>query len=126
LSFNPISILTHGTLFDIATDPGTRSTVHAMMSEARAVAEAVGARFSIDVDTRIRQAEAVGSHKTSMLQDLEANRPLELDQLVAVVQEIGRLVNVPTPVIDIVASLAYQRGRLAELYLPSSTVGEQR
>jgi 2-dehydropantoate 2-reductase len=123
LSFNSVSLLTHGTIADIALDPGTRQIVRTMMQEAKAVAEAIGVRFSIDVETRIKQAEAVGSHKTSTLQDLERNRPLELDHIVAAVQEIARIAGKSTPVIDMVASLAYQRGRLAGLYQPSAAGG---
>jgi len=116
LSFNPISVLTHGTLAGIAADPATREVVRDMMTEARTVAERLGVRFTISVDTRIEQAAAVGPHKTSMLQDLERGRPLELGPLVVAVQEMARLVKVDTPTIDVVVALARQRARLAGLY----------
>ena len=80
-----------------------------MMTEAQAVGAALGVRFAMDVEKRIDGGAAVGEHKTSMLQDLEAGRPLELDALVASVTELGRLVNVPTPSIDMVLALARLR-----------------
>ncbi len=113
LSFNPVSVLTHATLVEIATDPGTRAVCRRMMVEAQAVAERVGVRFSVDVDTRIGWAADVGAHKTSMLQDLELGRPMEIDALVTVVQEMGRLVGLETPTIDTVLSLVRQRAREA-------------
>ncbi|HET8523976.1 MAG TPA: 2-dehydropantoate 2-reductase, partial [Thermomicrobiales bacterium] len=93
LCFNPISALTHATLDVIATDPGTRSVARAMMLEAQAIGERLGVKFGIDVDKRIAGAAGVGAHKTSMLQDLERNRPMEINALVAAVQEMGRLVD---------------------------------
>ena len=84
--------------------------------EAQAVGEALGVRFAIDVDKRIAGARDVGEHKTSMLQDLELGRPMEIDALVASVQELGRIVDVPTPSIDIVLGLVRQRARLAGCY----------
>ena len=77
----------------------------AMMLEAQQVAEHYGARFPIDVDRRINGAEAVGAHKTSMLQDLEQGRPLEIDALVGSVQELARSARITTPMIDGVAAL---------------------
>lgn len=113
LSFNPISALTCATLDVIAADPGTRVVARAMMLEAQAIAERLGVRFPIDVDKRIDGAAAVGAHRTSMLQDLERGRPLELDALVTAVQEMGRLVGVATPVIDVVLALTRLRARTA-------------
>ena len=72
LSFNPVSVLTQGTLLQLATDLGTRKVINAMMEEARAVGEALGVKFSVDIDERIGMAEKVGNHRTSMLQDVEA------------------------------------------------------
>ncbi|MBI4183729.1 MAG: 2-dehydropantoate 2-reductase [Proteobacteria bacterium] len=111
LSFNPISALTGATLDAICADPGTRAVARAMMVEARAIAERLGVRFAIDVEKRIDGAAAVGAHKTSMLQDLERGRPMEIDALVGVVQELGRMTGLPTPTIDVV--LALVRGRAA-------------
>ncbi len=116
LSFNPISALTGATLDAITADPGTRALARAMMLEAQDVGERLGVRFGVDVERRIEGAAAVGAHKTSMLQDLERGRPMEIDALVTAVQEMGRLVEVPTPAIDAVLALVSQRARLAGCY----------
>jgi len=116
LSFNPVSVLTGATLDVLATDPGTREVCRRMMQEAQAIGEAFGARFAVDVEARLDGGAAVGAHKTSMLQDFERHRPLEIDALVTAVQELGRLANVPTPTIDAVLALLCQRARQAGLY----------
>jgi 2-dehydropantoate 2-reductase len=116
LCFNPISALTASTLDVIATEPGTRAVARAMMLEAQAIGEKLGVRFGIEVDKRIDGAAAVGAHKTSMLQDLERGRPMEIDALVTAVQEMGRLVEVPTPTLDVVLALVQQRARVAGCY----------
>ena len=82
LSFNPISALTHATLEDICRFPATRALAATMMAEAQTVAEKLGVEFKISLDKRIAGAEAIGAHKTSMLQDVEAGRALELEALV--------------------------------------------
>lgn len=116
LTFNPISALTLETLDVVATDPGTREVVKSMMLEAQAVGERLGVRFKVDVDRRIDGAAAVGPHRTSMLQDLDKGRPMEIDALVGAVQEMGRLVELPTPTIDVVLALVRQRARTAGCY----------
>lgn len=116
LSFNPISALTHATLDVLCTDPGTRGVARSMMLEAQAIAEKLGVVFPIDVERRIDGGAAVGEHRTSMLQDLEAGRPMEIDALVGSVQELGRITATPTPAIDIVMSLVALRARVAGLY----------
>lgn len=116
LSFNPISVLTHATLAEIVADPQTRRLARTMMLEGQAVAERLGVHFRVDVERRIDGAGAVGAHKTSTLQDLERGRPMEIDALVTVVQELGRLVDLPTPTIDTVLALVQQRARIAGLY----------
>jgi 2-dehydropantoate 2-reductase len=116
LSFNPISALTHATLDVLCTDPGTRAVARAMMLEAQAIAEALSVKFPIDVDRRIEGGAAVGAHRTSMLQDLDAGRPMEIDALVTAVQELGRLTGIPTPTIDTVHALVVLRARSAGLY----------
>jgi 2-dehydropantoate 2-reductase len=113
---NPISALTHATLDVICSDPGTRATAKAMMIEAQTIAETFGVKFRVDVERRIEGARKVGAHKTSMLQDLERGRPMEIDPLVTVVQEMGRLTEIPTPAIDTVLALTAQRARVAGLY----------
>ena len=102
LSFNPISALTHATLEDICRFPPTRALAERMMTEAQAVAEALGVRFRITLAQRIAGAEAVGAHKTSMLQDVEAGRALELAALVGAVIELGQVTGTPTPTIEAV------------------------
>jgi 2-dehydropantoate 2-reductase len=100
LSFNPISALTHATLVDICQYPLTRELAAAMMREAQAVANKLGIEFRVSLEKRIAGAEKVGKHKTSMLQDVEAGRRLEVDALVGSVAELGRLTETPTPHID--------------------------
>ena len=99
-SFNPISALTHATLEDICRFPPGRELVTRMMAEARAVGQALGVEFKLSLEQRIAGAEAVGAHKTSMLQDVEHGRPLELEALVGSVVELGRITGTPTPTID--------------------------
>lgn len=113
LTFNPISALTCATLEQICGDAGTRALARTMMLEARAIGETLGARFAIDVDKRIDGAAAVGAHRTSMLQDLERGRTMEIDALLGAVQEMGRLVGQATPLIDGVLALLRLRARTA-------------
>jgi 2-dehydropantoate 2-reductase len=116
LSFNPISALTHATLDVLCTDEGTRAVARSMMVEAQEIAERLGVKFPIDVDRRIAGGAAVGAHRTSMLQDLDQGRPMEIDALVASVQELGRVTGVPTPTVDTVLGLIRLRARTAGLY----------
>ncbi len=116
LCFNPISVLTHATLDVIATQADTRAIAKSMMLEAQAVGEKLGVRFGIDIEKRINGAAAVGAHKTSMLQDLEAGRTMEIDALLGVIKELGQLVGVATPVSDTVLALVQQRARVAGCY----------
>lgn len=120
LSFNPISALTHATLEDICRFPASRALAAGMMAEAQQVAEALGVRFRISLDQRIAGAEAVGAHKTSMLQDVETGRAPEIEALVGAVVELGRITGVATPQIDAIYAatrllahtLATQRARV--------------
>jgi 2-dehydropantoate 2-reductase len=116
VSFNPISALTQATLDTIAFDPETRSVARAMMLEAKTIGDRLGINFRVDVERRINGAGKVGAHKTSMLQDLERGRPMEIDALVTSVQELGRRLEVPTPTIDVVLALVRQRARVAGLH----------
>ena len=116
LCFNPISALTHATLDVIATDPGTRAIAHQMMSEAEQIATKLGASFRVDIERRINGAAGVGAHRTSMLQDLDKGRAIELDALLGVVQEMGQMTQIPTPMIDTVLALTQQMGRFAGVY----------
>jgi 2-dehydropantoate 2-reductase len=100
VSFNPISALTHATLEELCSFGPTRALIATMMTEAQTVAERLGVRFMVPLDKRIAGGEAVGAHKTSMLQDVENGRALEVDALVAAVSELGRITATPTPTID--------------------------
>ncbi|MGH8750663.1 MAG: 2-dehydropantoate 2-reductase [Burkholderiales bacterium] len=102
LSFNPISALTHATLVDICQFPQTRELAAKMMIEAQDIAEKLGIQFRVSLEKRIAGAQAVGKHKTSMLQDIEAGRALEIHALVGAVVEVGKITGTPTPHIDAV------------------------
>jgi 2-dehydropantoate 2-reductase len=102
LTFNPVSALTHASLAGICRYPLTRALAVAMMEEARAVGEKLDIHFRISIDKRIAGAESIGEHKTSMLQDVEAGRYLEIDALLGSVIELGRLTKTPTPHLDAV------------------------
>jgi 2-dehydropantoate 2-reductase len=119
---NPISALTYATLDVICSDPATRALSKAIMLETKAIAETFGVKFRVDVERRIEGARKVGAHKTSILQDLERGRPMEIDPLVTVVQEMGRLTQTPTPALDVVLALVAQRAKLAGLYSDHRTV----
>ncbi|MFN5541562.1 MAG: 2-dehydropantoate 2-reductase [Betaproteobacteria bacterium] len=108
LTFNPISALTHATLVDICENPFGRALATNMMREAQAVAEKLGASFRVPLEKRIEGAAKVGKHKTSMLQDVEAGREIEIDALVGAVVELGIRAAVPTPTIQAV----YQASKL--------------
>ena len=116
LCFNPISALTRATLDVIATDPSTRAVARNMMMEAERIGRRLGVHFRIDIERRITGAANVGAHRTSMLQDLDRGRPLELDALLTAVQEMGRIVDLDTPYIDCVLGLTQQMGRVAGVY----------
>jgi 2-dehydropantoate 2-reductase len=116
LCFNPISALTGATLDRITTRPDLRALCRAMMAEGQAVAEALGVIFPISMEKRIDGAAEVGSHKTSMLQDLERGRPIEIDALLGAVVELGSVTGRPTPICEAVLALVRERGRLAGCY----------
>ena len=116
LAFNPVSLLTHATLEDLARNPGPRGVVRAMMLEAETVAGALGIRFRIDVDARIRGAEEVGAHRTSTLTDLLRGKPVELDALLGVVVEIAEMAGVDTPTLRHVFALSVLRAQEAGCY----------
>lgn len=106
LSLNPISALTHATLVNICQFPLARDLLASMMAEAQAVGEKLGIRFRVSLEKRIAGAEAVGKHKTSMLQDIEVGRPPEIAALVGSVVELGRITGLPTPHIDAIYACA--------------------
>ena len=121
LTFNPVSALSHATLEDICTYPLTRDLAQRMMEEAQRVGEKLGVTFKVSVDQRIAGAQAVGAHKTSMLQDVEQGRALELEALLGSVVELARITDTPTPTIDAIYAvtsllshtLTQQGGKLA-------------
>ncbi|NNE21960.1 MAG: oxidoreductase, partial [Rhizobiales bacterium] len=116
LCFNPISALTRATLDVVATDPGSRAVATAMMEEGQKIGESLGASFRVDIERRINGAARVGAHRTSMLQDLEAGKAMEIDALVTAVKEMGEIVGVPTPNLNTVLALVQQLGRVHNLY----------
>ncbi len=116
LCFNPISALTGSTLDRITGRADLRTVARGMMVEAEAVARALGVRFAIDVDRRLNGAAEVGVHKTSMLQDLERGRPLEIDALLGAVVELGDMTGQPMPLSSAVLALVRERARLAGCY----------
>jgi 2-dehydropantoate 2-reductase len=116
LCFNPISALTKATLDVVATDPGTRTLSRNMMLEAEKIGRRIGVHFRVDVDRRINGAARVGAHRTSMLQDVDKGRPIELDALLTSVQELGKLAEVETPHINAVLALTQQMGRVSGIY----------
>jgi 2-dehydropantoate 2-reductase len=105
LSFNPISALTHATLVDICQFAETRELAANMMKEAQDIAQKLGVTFRVSIDKRIAGAEAVGAHKTSMLQDVEAGRSLETEALIGSILEMAKLTNTPAPAIQSVYAL---------------------
>jgi 2-dehydropantoate 2-reductase len=102
LTFNPVSALSHATLENICRFAPTRALAAAMMGEAQAVGEAFGVRFRLSIEKRIAGAESIGAHKTSMLQDIEHGRAIEIDALLGSVIELARLAKVATPHLDAV------------------------
>ena len=112
MAFNPISALTGATLDVITGQPGSRGVCRAMMLEGQAVAEGLGIRFAIDVEKRIDGAAEVGRHKTSMLQDLELGRPLEIEALLGAVVELAGWVGIPVPISAAILELVRQRAAM--------------
>jgi len=106
LAFNPISALARAMLDDICRFPPTRALAAAMMREAQVVGEAFGVKFRISVEQRIAGAEGIGAHKTSMLQDIEHGRAIEIEALLGSVVELARLADVATPHLDAVYAVA--------------------
>jgi len=116
MAFNPISALTTATLDVITGESELRAICRSMMLEGQAVAERLGVRFAIDVDKRIAGGAEVGAHRTSMLQDLERGRPMEIDALLGSVVELAALVEVPAPTCRTVLALLRGRARAAGCY----------
>jgi len=116
LAFNPLSALTGSTLDRLAFQPDLRAVARGMMQEAQAVGEALGAKFAVSIDKRIDGAGEVGAHKTSMLQDLERGRPMEIDALLGAVVELADLTGKDAPLCKSVLALVRERARQAGVY----------
>ena len=116
MAFNPLSALTGATLDVITGEAELRAVCRQMMLEGQAVAEKLGVRFAIDVDKRIAGGAEVGAHKTSMLQDLERGRPMEVDALLGSVVELAGMLDLPAPTCRTVLALLRSRARLAGCY----------
>jgi 2-dehydropantoate 2-reductase len=112
-TLNPVNALTRATLGQMLEDRETRGLLVELMGEVAAVAEAKGVRLEVGIERRLEGAAQAGEHRTSMLQDVEAGRPLEVGALLGSVVELGRQLGVPTPALDIVYRLARQLGRSA-------------
>jgi 2-dehydropantoate 2-reductase len=105
VAFNPISVLTGATMGEIAAHPGTRQLVLSMMHETAEIAARLGNLPKISVERRFEGAARVGDHKTSMLMDFEAGKPLETDTLLKAPVELARLAGVPAPSLEMVHAL---------------------
>ena len=114
LCFNPLSALTLATVDVIAADPALRTICKTMMAEAKAIGDRLTLHLRVDAERRLEGVRALGAHKMSMLQDLERGRSMEVEPLVGVVPELGRLLGMATPTIDIVLALLRQRAREVE------------
>jgi 2-dehydropantoate 2-reductase len=114
MTFNPISALTRATLAGICQYPPGRELATAMMTEAQCIAGKLGITFRVPIEKRIAGAERVGHHKTSMLQDVEAGRALEIDALLGSVVELARLTDTATPHLDTVYALTKLLGKTLE------------
>jgi 2-dehydropantoate 2-reductase len=100
VALNPLSALTRATLAQVCGEPATRAFARNVMLEVQSVAEALGEKMAVDVDARLNGAAEVGEHKTSMLQDLELGRPMEVDAVVTAVVELARVTGTETPYLD--------------------------
>jgi 2-dehydropantoate 2-reductase len=114
LTFNPVSALSRATLADICQYPPSRALAAAMMTEAQTIAGKLGITFRVSLEKRIAGAERVGHHKTSMLQDVEAGRALEIDALLGSVVELARMTDTPSPHLDAVYALTKLLARTME------------
>ena len=112
----PISALTKLTLSGIANDPDARKISIAMMKEAMSIGEELNLNIGMTANARVDLGAELGDFKPSILQDLEKGRPMEIDALIGVVEEIGKLVNIPTPIIDTVLALQRAQARYVGLY----------
>lgn len=115
-SMGPISLLTGATLLGMARDPGVRKVCANVMAEAIATGDKFGLDPGMTIEERIELGAKLGDFKSSMLQDLEKGRPVELDTFLGAAIEMAQLVGVPVPTIETVQALAVQKARLAGIY----------
>ncbi|MBS3649377.1 2-dehydropantoate 2-reductase [Pseudaminobacter sp. 19-2017] len=115
-SFNPVSALTGASLDVIGADDASRRLIHDMMVECKAVGEAVGARFGVTIEQRIKGGTDIVGHKPSTRHDVELGRPMEIDPLVSSVLEVARRLAIPTPTLDAIAALLRLQGQVLGLY----------
>lgn len=115
-SFNPVSALTGASLDIIGADAACRQLIHDMMVECKAVGEAVGARFAVGIDQRIKGGTDIVGHKPSTRHDVELRRPMEIDPPVSSILEIARRLRIDTPILDAVAALVRMQGQVLGLY----------
>lgn len=113
---NPLSVATMGTMEQICTDMRVSDVSRRIMEETEAVANSIGVSFPMTIDDRLAEGAKLGSFRTSMLQDFDKGRPIELDAILGVVSEIGGLVDIPTPTIDMVYALVRLRASIAGCY----------
>jgi len=116
VSFSPMAVLTMSKLGPLVEGEDLRALGVAIMEEVQTVGEALGIEFTSTIESRLEGTRRVAGHKTSILQDLEAGRPMEVDGITGAVVELGRLVGVETPMIDLIYALMRQRAREAGLY----------
>jgi len=117
-SFNPVSALTRATLVQMARDPDVSCVIRNIMQEVEAVSEKLGMELPVSIDQRMAGAEKVGEHKTSMLQDLEAGRPMELEALVGSVVELAERLGIPAPHLRTVYSCAKLLAQSSTMVFP--------
>jgi 2-dehydropantoate 2-reductase len=125
-AFNPISAITGATLAQMVGDPDVSALARRIMAEVESVASALGLRLPVSIDQRMSGAERVGEHKTSMLQDLEAGRPLELEAVVGAVMELGARLGIAMPSTSAVYACAKLRAQCRPRVDRDPAMGDQR
>jgi len=126
LSINIVAVLTRLAADRIIAEPRLRALVKAMMAECVTVGTAIGADLDIDLEARVKAVERIGAFRPSTLQDLEAGRKLEIEALIGVVAELGRIAGVPTPTIDVVYALARALAENLGLYPKQDALNDDR
>ena len=116
VSFSAIAVLTRGTVGGLAADAGTQSVARVIMAETEAVAKALGSGFPSTIDDRVEASLAMGGHKTSILQDIEAKRPMEIDAMFGSVIETARITGISTPVTEMMYALTRYAANQAGCY----------